>query len=204
MASRCRSALAPRARHGALAASLAAAIAVSAGAVAQAQDSASPLHCSGHSALDQTQDPADNSVIYSFGCSGKIASFAIVGSKEIDSFSTTADVAAAGQPNGESFNCEGSIPGVGFGCLNTSKTKPAIAGGGNAINGSLTTGESPCLKGKPRLRLWVVAVGSDGKATEPIGLIRPDCPQAQSQSKRHLKTKRHGAKRHGARHRSRR
>jgi hypothetical protein len=87
---------------------------------------------------------------------------------------------------------------VGFRCINTSK-KPAIAGGGSAINGSLTTDDAPCRAGKPRLRLWVVAVGSDGKATEPIGLIRPACPNAQAQSKPHRKAKRRGARRRSRR-----
>jgi hypothetical protein len=116
---------------------------------------------------------------YRFTCSDNIKSFSYVSSLEVGEFSTTADVLdpATKQPvDGQSFNCEGSIPSDGFGCS-------GVGQGPNIITGTLSIDSPRCVKRRNQLRAWIVAVDMNGSSTGPFPLAVPRCPKGSKAKK---------------------
>jgi hypothetical protein len=128
----------------------------------------------GPTASNQTE------LTYAFTCSDEIKGFSFVSSLEVGDFSTTADVfdPTTKQPvSGQSFNCEGPIPGDGFGC--TGDANP------NLITGTLGVDQPRCVKRRNQLRAWIVATDSTGSETGPFALAVPRCPKKVTRAGHH-------------------
>jgi hypothetical protein len=140
--------------------------------------SASALDCWGAVAPTST---VQTDLTYAFACSEPIKGFSILSTREVGEFSTTADVLdSAFQPvSGQTFTCEGNIPGDGFGCFGTSQD-------GTSTTGTFSLDQPRCVKRRNKLSVWVVPVDIDGHASGPRRLVVPPrC--AASKAVRHHK-----------------
>lgn len=117
---------------------------------------------------------------YHVTCSDTIKSFSFVSSLEIGEFSTTADVFDPSTKlpvEGETFACEGPIPGDGFGCSGNANPP-------HMIIGTVALDQARCVKRRNKLRAWVVAVDTTGASTGPFGLSVPRCPKKVTKAKK--------------------
>jgi hypothetical protein len=116
---------------------------------------------------------------YVFRCSDEIKNFSLVSNLEVGEFSTTADVfdPTTMEPvNGQTFGCEGPIPGNGFGCTGNANM--------NLVTGTFGLDEARCVKRRNKLRVWIVATDATGASTGPFGLgVPPRCPKKASGTK---------------------
>jgi hypothetical protein len=144
------------------------------GSIKLAEDSPSPDHLS-----------------YSFRCSEAITGFAISTNRDVAGFEpevlvttgTTADPA-----QGESFGCEGSIPGFGFAC-------PGKASAWNWARSEFHSLAPACSKKQGPLLARVIVTDSDSRISQPFPLRPVKCskPKPKAQAKhRHHPAKRHG------------
>lgn len=116
---------------------------------------------------------------YTVNCSETVTSYSIVASQEIDSFNpysglfNRSDNQSASE--GKAFECQGSIPGWGFGCVGGTQYPGAYA------TGDFTTTEPACnpTDRSKSLRAWVVAKHTEGEGSkakevtsEPFALKR--------------------------------
>jgi len=138
--------------------------------------SATAPTCSGKLTLDRNGDAGKYGVDYSFGCKvptiqndkADIQAMGLVASRRLDYFQPDPTVF---QPNGDpsasdALNCEGPIPGPGFGC-------PGAMTAGNHVVGQIATlGSSPCRhlerRGAgnvviPAVQAWVTVTFQDHK-----------------------------------------
>jgi hypothetical protein len=115
---------------------------------------------------------------YTFRCSEPLKGFSVISNLEIGEFATEVlvlDPTTREPVSGESFGCEGPIPGDGFGCTGKSFDPHVVAG-------TFGIDEARCVKRKNKLRVWVVAVDSEGKASAPQDLVVPRrCPKVSKQ-----------------------
>ncbi len=146
--------------------------------------SASVIGCSGKlKAVDPAVDPnvEPNTFDYRILCNAPVLSYSIVSNRQVDYFSNTADGFVNGEPNTDTFSCEGPFSGNGFGCHGKS-TPPS------EIRGQLGTSNDPC-KRHPKghgWKVWVVAVASESQnggapfitSSEPFRLRGPGCKAA--------------------------
>jgi hypothetical protein len=117
---------------------------------------------------------ADTSAKYSVQCSEDIRGFAIVSTEKFDFFGSETDVTPTTSQSA-TLQCEGSVPGNGFGCgvvnrnaaptgtpANTCGSSPTAnpctqrVNKGNVISGDVDFDTSPCL-GKSKPKIWVTA-----------------------------------------------
>ena len=162
--------------------------------------SASSVRCGGtvKRAADAFAGP--NSLDYTLKCNEPIQAFSVVTSKPIDYFQPDPTVF---KPDGEvsetgHFNCEGFIPGPGFGC-------PGAMAAYNHVTGVMATREGPCRV--PLLRAWAVVttqqLDSHGNpfttSSAPYRLAGPSCPTTSSarvRARAHRARARHHRHRH--------
>jgi hypothetical protein len=143
--------------------------------------SAASVVCAGGTTLGTGKGP-DQLIDYKFRCTEDIKAFSIVTNTSVDSFSTEVLVLDPNQQTvgGQSFGCEGDIPAWGFGCTG-SGTNGAGASPPNAVSGSFTTADGPCVhpKGPERFNSWVVVSDAKGKSSQPFHLRQFKCKQAK-------------------------
>jgi hypothetical protein len=136
-----------------------------------------PVSCSGSVAPSST--PAGTDAKLTFSCTQNIRAFAIYSNKQI---SEPGDEPIVTGNNGGGVNesanaqCEGNIPGPGFGCgtvdrqtVTAAKTTPPTNPGlpnGNTITAGNTAEQniaflfSPCQRpGEPKTKVWIVPMG---------------------------------------------
>jgi hypothetical protein len=78
--------------------------------------SAAFVNCGAHmNRTDQVPGVA-RAMDYTFGCSEAVQAYSITSNRQLDYFSPEADAFIGTEPTGESFACEGPLPGPGFGC----------------------------------------------------------------------------------------
>ena len=127
-----------------------------------------PVSCTG--SVDPLTAPAGADVKLSFACTQNIRAFAVYSNKTIDvpgDEPTVTGTAGGGLNESALHQCEGDIPGPGYGCgivdrqVQTS-TLPNGQGlsAGNTAEQKLAFDSSPCQKpGQPKTKIWVVALG---------------------------------------------
>jgi hypothetical protein len=110
---------------------------------------------------------------YAIRCNADIRSFSLVTNKKFDFFGTELVVWQAGQASSQSatLQCEGNVPGSGFGCGVVNRNTPSNCGqtpasalctqrisAGNTVTGDLGLTRSPCKykPGEPPLKVWLV------------------------------------------------
>lgn len=130
--------VAPRRLITALAAIACASVALLAGpGTASANDS----FCDGFTRL-ATEVPGENMVLYRFRCTDAIAGYTIVSRDEVTTFGPEGEVQnplTGAALNGESYSCEGTLPGHGIVCNGK-------ASGGNVVQSTIGTAKLPCSK----------------------------------------------------------
>ena len=139
--------------------------------------SANSVECEGFTA---PKAPKSTTLSYRFTCTEEIKSFSIVSNLEVGDFSTEVVVLdpATGQPaSGESFGCEGPIPGSGFGCSGYALWAHQIAG-------EFGIDEARCVGGRNQLRTWAVAVDMNNTASGPFALRSSSCPKVAKPAKK--------------------
>jgi hypothetical protein len=92
--------------------------------------SAATLTCRGHTSVGTASEDFDHPLDYSFGCTGRIVGFMIIGSHELSGFTNDVEVhdSAGTLIPTDGFQCEGDIPGSGFGCIGTYTTNSLVKG----------------------------------------------------------------------------
>ena len=149
--------------------------------VAPSVASANNVECEG---LTEPVAPKSLDIAYRFVCSEEIKGYSVVSNLEVEEFSTTADVIDpnTGDPvSGQTFNCEGPIPGNGFGCSGS-----ALAP--NRVSGTYSIAGGRCVGGRNKLSAWVVAVDIKNTSSAPFLLHNAKCPKPV---KKHRGRKRH-------------
>jgi hypothetical protein len=138
--------------------------------------SANSVECEGFTAPTA---PTSSTLDYRFTCNEEIKAFSVISNLEVGEFSTVADVfdPATGDPiSGETFNCEGPIPGNGFGCS-------GYAIWAHQIAGQMGIDQPRCVAGRNKLRAWVVAVDMKDASSGPMPLRSSSCPRAAKPAK---------------------
>jgi hypothetical protein len=154
--------------------------------------SASTVACSGsvkaNDAIPGLED--GNGFDYRFFCNEPVLAYSIVSNRQIDYFGVTGDGEVGGEPNGESFSCEGPFQGSGFGCHGLSNPPARVVG-------QLGTSNDPCgrhAKGAG-WKVWMTATVSESQnggapfttSSEPFRLRGPGCkaPPKKTHKRRH-------------------
>jgi hypothetical protein len=169
------------------------------GGSATAEPDPSGVLCGGRLSFNKPGKPS-SLLDAKFRCNKDIQGFSIITPAGVDFFHSEAIVFGPdGNPSGagEGFDCEGPIPGWGFGCRgngkityeDTSTTTGALAG--HRIEVDLGLFRNPCSRRARRhpLRAFVTATYTRLKPTddttftavsEPFRLRRPSCPPLPS------------------------
>jgi hypothetical protein len=146
--------------------------------------------------LGKTTKSADDpaTLDYTFRCSEAITGYTIVTNRLLAGFEpevlVTAGTSADPAP-GESFGCEGAIPGFGESCIGK-------ASAWNWAHSQIHTDAQVCSKKEGALVVRLVVSDYDKRISQPFPLRSPKCPKPKSTSKRKHPAKRnkHAAKRH--------
>lgn len=131
-----------------------------------AQATKFPVSCSG--SISPSPTPGEDQL--SFSCNQNIRAYAIYSNKPID---LPGDEPVVTGPNGGGLNesaldqCEGSIPGPGYGCgtVDRQAQTSALPNGNGISAGNLATQkmgfeQSPCKRaGQPKTKAWLVPMG---------------------------------------------
>jgi hypothetical protein len=128
---------------------------------------------------------------YQFRCSEAITGYSLVTNRLTAGFEpevlvtigTTEDPA-----QGESFGCEGAIPGFGAACVGK-------ASAWNYAHGRINTDAPVCSAKEGPLVVRLVVTDFDKRISQPFGVRTPKCPKPKP--KPHTKHKKHN---HAARH----
>jgi hypothetical protein len=131
---------------------------------------ANSVTCQGFTA---PKTPKSSTLSYRFTCNEEIKGFSIVSNLEVGEFGTEVVVLdpATGEPvSGQSFGCEGLIPGDGFGCN-------GYAIWANQIAGEFGIDQRRCVGGRNQLRSWVVALDMNNTSSGPYPLRSSSCPK---------------------------
>lgn len=135
--------------------------------------SASPLiTCSGGVKLDGDR-PRTADMDYQFRCDEPITGFAIATNRLVAGFEPEVLVTTGpnGDPvEGESFGCEGSIPGYGFACSGEASAR-------KLVQGEFATSGAGCSRRAAKLLPMLIVSDSDGRVSEPFPLKSPKCPK---------------------------
>jgi hypothetical protein len=109
---------------------------------------------------------ADTDARYNVVCSEDIRGYAVVSTSTLDFFGTETDVLPTTSQSA-TLQCEGTVPGNGFGCGIVNRNSPSGCGtpttakctsrisAGNYISGDISFEKSPCLGKSPKI--WVTA-----------------------------------------------
>jgi hypothetical protein len=145
--------------------------------------------------LGKTAKSADapDTLDYTFRCSEAITGYSIVTNRLLAGFEpevlVTAGTSADPAP-GESFGCEGAIPGFGESCIGK-------ASAWNWAHSQIHTDALVCSKKEGPLLVRLVVTDYDKRISQPFPLRSPKCPKPKSASKRkHAANHKHAAKRH--------
>ena len=125
--------------------------------------SAATLTCRGHTQLGTASEDFDNPLDYSFGCTGRIVGYMIIGDHELNGFTNDVEVhnAAGAMIPTDGFQCEGDIPGHGFGCVGAYSTN-------GTVKGTFDVSErAACVEPRFHATLVVVAETIDGVTGAP-------------------------------------
>ena len=125
--------------------------------------SAATLTCRGHTATGTASDDFDHPLDYAFACTGRIVGFMIVTSNETNGFTNDVavhDGAGALIPS-DGFQCEGDIPGEGFGCVGTYTTNSLVTGTFDVAD------RDACAEPRIDAKLVVVAETLDAATGDP-------------------------------------
>ena len=136
------------------------------------------IHCGGTTSLAE-KSLRTHSVDYQFSCSEAITGFGVATNRRLEGFSPETlvlDRATKSPANGESFGCEGPIPGLGFACVGTS-TKPRL------VRGSFTTEATTCSKKEGRLESLLYVTDSDKRLAGVWKLKSPKCPKPKKKKR---------------------
>ena len=92
--------------------------------------SAATVTCRGHTQTGTVSEDFDHPLDYSFGCTGRIVGFMIVTNHEISGFTNDVEVhdGTGALVPADGFQCEGDIPGEGFGCVGSYTTNGLVKG----------------------------------------------------------------------------
>lgn len=139
--------------------------------------SANSVRCRG-TVAPQTAKSAE--LDYVFTCSEEIKGYSVISNMAVTEFSTTADVLdrTSNDPvSGQTFSCEGPIPGDGFGCTGGAQNP-------NWVAGSFAVEGRRCAGGRNRLRAWLVAIDAADKPSGAFPLRVDKCPRPSKSRKR--------------------
>ena len=126
--------------------------------------------CGGKVQPTSKKKPADDGT-YSVQCSEDIRGFSVISNQQVDFFGSETGVVPT-VTESATLQCEGTVPGFGFGCGIVDRSKPANkVSAGSTTSGSISFDKSPC-DAKGSLKVWVVAtseplVTSVNTATNP-------------------------------------
>jgi hypothetical protein len=149
--------------------------------------SSASISCGGRTALNKSGID-DNDVQYWFACSDPVKGFGIITNTSVSIFSDTAttfDPATGRQIDGQSFSCEGNIPGVGVAC---SGGASGFAAAGKRVVGDIGLAKSPCRRNF-KLRVWLVVTDAKGAVSGPFQLGGPK--ECAAEAKRTSRKGRH-------------
>jgi hypothetical protein len=137
------------------------------------------IRCKGATALG-TKSRTTHEVNYQFTCSEPITAFGIATNRGIDAFDPETLVLNQSDKspvNGESFGCEGPIPGFGFSCVGT-------AGNPRLVQGGFTTSSAVCSKKAGKLRSLLYVTDSQKRLAGTWQLKSPKCPKPKPKKKK--------------------
>lgn len=127
--------------------------------------------CDGFTRLDP-RSPEENTVLYRFRCTDAIAGYSIVSHDEMAMFSSEGEVQnplTGVALNGESYSCEGPIPGHGEVC----NGKASL---GNVVQATVGTSTLPCSSSSS---FYLTVADAKGAPAGVFDLGRPrGCPHA--------------------------
>jgi hypothetical protein len=170
----------------------AAVLAIAALAVPGAASATNTIDCTGKTAKSAD---APDTLDYSFRCSEEISGYTIVTNRLLAAFEPEVLVTTGttDQPaQGESFGCEGGIPGFGTGCIGK-------ASAWNWAHSEVHTDAPVCSKKEGPLLVRLVVADYVGRISQPFVLRSPKCPKAKPKpsAKKHKRpAQRHSARRH--------
>ncbi len=110
---------------------------------------------------------------YQVACTEPITGYSLTSGKQIDGFEPEVLVVGRNSSapiDGESFGCEGFIPGLGFACVGK-------ASASNRVRGAFSAASPLCASRDRRMRLRVVVTDSDKRISQPFPLQSPKCPK---------------------------
>ncbi|HEY6638469.1 MAG TPA: hypothetical protein VIZ61_12370 [Solirubrobacterales bacterium] len=139
-----------------------------------------PVGCTGsitHSTLP-TADATDAAMF--FTCNQNIRAFAIYSNKPIDvpgDEPIVTGTSGGGVSEGALHQCQGNIPGPGFGCgiVDRQAQSTGLPNGqgisaGNTAEQQISFESSPCKrKGEPKAKVWVIAMGEPVTSASTVG-----------------------------------
>lgn len=130
------------------------------------------IRCKGSTSL-ASKSRKTHEVDYQFNCSEAITGFGIATNRGLDGFEPETLVlnqTDKSPVNGESFGCEGPIPGFGFSCVGT-------AGNPRIVQGGFTTTSAVCSKKAGVLRPLLYVTDSEKRLAGVWQLKSPKCPK---------------------------
>jgi hypothetical protein len=136
------------------------------------------IRCKGSTSLAK-RTLTTHDVNYKFTCSEAITAFGIVTNRELESFepeTLVTDQTTKLPANGESFGCEGPIPGFGFTCIGK-------AGNPRAVTGAFHTSAATCSKKAGKLRSVMYVTDSDKRLAGVWPLTSPKCPKPKKKKR---------------------
>ena len=138
--------------------------------IAAGSASAGSVTCGGNVATTDEHE-SENALEYSVKCSEDISAYSIVSNREISYFSTEVTAFAGDEiAEGESFTCEGTVPGNGIGCYGK-------ATAGNTVVGTVGLTDELC-EAYVQPRFWVIAQTTQLKKEVPFHLTSEPFPLA--------------------------
>jgi hypothetical protein len=137
-----------------------------------------PVSCSGSVAPNTT--PAGANATVTFSCNLSIRAFAIYSNKLIVEPGDEPNITGTnggGVNEGALHQCEGDIPGAGYGCgIVDRQTQSTSLPNGQAISGGNTAEQkiafefSPCQKpGEPKTKVWLIPMGEPITSAGTVG-----------------------------------
>ena len=139
------------------------------------------MYCAGATPKSAEPDAEAEDLTFTFRCSEPITGFTLTTARETAGFEPEVLVTTAeGAPvPGESFSCEGSLPGFGFACFGKASEVKTIQGAFHTT--------TPVCEGKRKLLPRLVVTDSDKRISEPFALSGPECPKPRKKSRKQRK-----------------
>lgn len=137
--------------------------------------SASSVLCEGSLVPLDIKHPGIDAKV-DFTCNEEIRGFSVITNKTFDFFGTEVDVLLPdgnGSPQSATIQCEGNVPGPGFGCGNTNRNSPS---GCEAVGGSApgpNTFGALCTNAVSAGNTSEIQVGFPQSPCKPTGIFAP-------------------------------